>query len=133
MSNRTYRDGLAGLVVDNVARRYDQMPAIDTELGDLPAQWVRQLEGDHTTKTYGKKFFTAERTQQLVIAVRPIAMGSIEETAEDLIDLADHLETALDGAIPGVRILSYTVAYEVVTVGGVDYAAVVASITGNDA
>lgn len=130
MSASTFRSALADLVVSGVARRFDQHPNIDAELGDLPAQWPRSVGGDHTTKTYTGLFFAAQRSAELVIAVRPGVMANNEENYTDLLTISDALETALDGnPLDGFHILEYSLSFDSVLVNGTSYVAVVADIT----
>lgn len=130
MSATTFRDALAELVVAGVLRRFYQLPNIDADLADLPAQWPRQIAGDHTLKTFSGKFVTAIRSGELVIVVRPGALANNAENYDDLLTINDALETALDGnPLTGFRINEYSLAFDEVLINGVSHVAVVASIT----
>ena len=130
MSATTFRDALAELVVGGVRRRFYQLPNIDAGLADLPAQWPRAVAADHTTKTFGGRFVTAQRSGELVIVVRPGVLANNEENYDDLLTINDALETALDSnPLTGFRINEYTLSFEDVDINGTSHVAVVADIT----
>lgn len=131
MTIRTFKDGLNALSIAGVNRRVDEINR-DVNVADLPFQYCELPQTGSDFMTFTRLDINPIRTVDLVVIVRPIVMATNEENHDDLIDLADNVVTALAGSISNVHIDSYSLALEPRTIGGTDYHAVVATVTGRD-
>ena len=131
MSNATFKAALDDVVIAGV-RRKESIVGTDVSPADLPYQYVRLPQTDVTEWTFSRVPLLKTRTLQLVVVVRPIVQGTNIENHDDMITMADSVETALTGAITNVAIEQYSLALETVDIGATSYHAVVVTVTGRD-
>jgi len=131
MTVTTFKDALSDLVITGVTRQVDIIE-IDAELADLPLQYVTLPSSDNSFFTFGRININPIRTCDLVVLVRPVALGTNTQNQIDLKTMADNVVTALEGAIADAVIDSFTLALDPRTIHGTDYLAVVATVTGRD-
>ena len=131
MSLRSFKDGLDGLAITGVSRRVDTIN-LDANVGDLPLQFCSLPATDDDFFTFSRLAINTLATVTLTVVIRPIVMGTNDENQDDLITMADNVKTALATNVSGVHIDNYSIALESITIGGTDYLAVVATVTGRD-
>lgn len=129
MSNATLRTALTALTVTGVARVFQQRPD-RLEVADLPAMWPDGFNSTLDFQTYSGALVTAERTAQLVVAVKPMGMSNDEERQDARITIADALETELDdNDLSGFNLMALAINSESVEVNGTAYIGLIANVT----
>lgn len=125
----TFTTALGVLTVTGVNRKYDHIPA---SLSDLPCSWVQMPQSDESLLTFDGTGGYPMLRAQLIIAVVATAQNTADANWDSTIAIIDNLATTLRAVNPGTLAASkptWAIRMISVTVAGVDYWAVEATVT----
>ena len=127
-------DALEAVRVDGVARYFEDGPPEDLNSEGLPAKWVQLPRGGDTTITFGSLGGWPTLTADVVIAVEPVAQDTNRVNFPATVAMMDNVASALSSAetcgLFTKSVPTYEIRQTVVQVAGIDYWAVIATVTG---
>lgn len=126
----TFLAALAGLSVTGVTKKFTYPPEALSS-ADLPAMWPQLPRGDDKPMTFGAAGGWPELIADLCIAVEPVGQSLQHSNFDTTVTALDNLGAALRGADIGKGTLSWTIKSARITVAGIDYWGVVATVTGH--
>ena len=127
---RQFYDGLTALTVSGVTVLTE--PPRRLNVPDLPAMWVQFPDSNRGADVSTCIDMSKTRSASLYVAVSPIGVDTMPVNHDDVIDMVDTLETALDAATITVFLEYDITTTNTVTVNDIPYWCVVANVTGRD-
>ncbi len=122
-------DALEALAITGVTKTFQGPPAsLDT--ADLPARWVQLPKGSDKLLTYQTSGGWPTLTADLVVALSPNAQDTQAGNFAAQVAMLDAVNAALRGANITKSGLTWEIRAGGVKVAGVDYWAVIATVTG---
>jgi hypothetical protein len=127
-------NALEAVVVTGVNRRYGNGPPQSLNSSDLPAQWVQLPRGGDTTITFGSLGGWPTLAADFVIAVEAVGQNVTDVNFPLTVSMMDNVMSAFTSAetcgLFTKSVPTYEIRQTVVQVAGIDYWAVIATVTG---
>ena len=129
-SYTTFSAGLAALSVTGVTRQLTAPPA-SLETADLPTSWPGLPRGEEPAFTFQTPAGWPTLICDLIIAIEPVGQNTQSANYTATVAIMDALSTALRGLSLGRTMPTWIINANVqVIVGGANYWAVVATVSG---
>jgi hypothetical protein len=126
---------ISELTITGVNRSEDSTPE-SMGAADLPFQFVRLPEGESAAAPIDCRETGETKSIDLVVCIKPAGLETAEQNFDDTVAMMDYIRTALIAWDAATAQLGLVVEYSIATsgdvgisVGGVDYWGVIATIT----
>jgi hypothetical protein len=129
-TNAAWIAEIQAMTVTGVTRRYTE-PPLSLNTADLPASWPQPFGVEMTNIISSCSDLNKTRTCTYYIALEPTPQSTQAANYAAVIAMVDNLETAIAG-IDVMEFVTYTIRSIIVQVGGTDYWALEATLTGSN-
>jgi len=129
-TNAAWLAAIQALAVTGVNKRFT-FPPTSLNTAELPASWPQPFGVDKNSIIISCDDLNKSRTCTYYVAIEPVPQNTQTANYEAMITMVDNMETAFD-AMSVMEYVMYTIRSIIVTVAGIDYWALEATLTGSN-